>query len=212
MVNTGSKTVRGFTLIELLVVLAIIMIISVVVITSQSSFNKTLILANTAYDIALTVRSAQSFGISSRNIIGAMNTGYGVHFQRGDSFIFFADTNPPALLNCHGLPSSGDEDAPDAKPGNCAYDEDAGEFVNTYTLGNGMTISNFCVDDSCDADVTSLDIVFVRPNPDAFISVGGSFFTDYAKTCIIVTSPQGGEKYISVSKSGHINANAASCP
>lgn len=200
---------NGFTLIELMVVLAIIAALSAVVITSQGSFNKTLILANTAYDIALTIRSTQSFGISSRSIIDIMNTGYGVHFQRGNSFTFFADTNLPDENNCHGLPSSGDINAPDAKPGNCVYDG-GGEFVNTYTLGNGITVDDFCVDDSCDH--TSLDIVFMRPNPDAFIYADGSSAISYARACLTVVSPQGGEKYVSVSKSGQIIANAPSCP
>ena len=46
---------KGFTLIELMVVLAIIVVITTVVLTSQSSFNKSLILANTSYDIALSL-------------------------------------------------------------------------------------------------------------------------------------------------------------
>lgn len=184
-----------------MVVLAIIMILSAVVITSQGSFNKTLILANTAYDIALTIRSAQSFGIGSRNRMSAINTGYGVHIQEGNSFTLFADSLPSAVC-----------DRPDCNPGNYLYegDEGDGEFVNTYTLGNGITIDDFCVDESCDH--SSLDIVFVRPNPDAFIHVDGSDAASYGRACLVVVSPQGGERYVSISKSGQIVANAPSCP
>ncbi|MDP1707303.1 MAG: type II secretion system protein [bacterium] len=196
--NEVRIAVRGFTLVELMVVLAIIVIISTVVLTSQTSFNKTLILANTAYDIALTIRSTQSFGIGSRAILGTTNVGHGVHFQRGGSFILFADTSPSASCG-----------RPDCSPGDYVYG--AGDtFLQTYELNNGMTISNFCVDGLC--TYSSLDVVFLRPNPDAFISVDGSTFTNYAKACLIVTSPQGGEKYVSVSKSGQIIANASQCP
>lgn len=186
-----------------MVVLAIIMAVSAVVITSQGSFNKTIILANTAYDIALTIRSAQSFGIGSRNRASAINTGYGVHIGEGNSFTLFADTLPAAVC-----------DRPDCNPGNYLY-EGGDEFVNTYTLGNGITIDDFCVDDgitgySCEH--TSLDIVFVRPNPDAFIHADGSSAVSYARACLVVVSPQGGEKYVSVSKSGQIVANAPPCP
>ena len=55
----------GFTLVEMVVVLAIITVISGVVLSDQTSFNKTLVLANTAYDIALTVRSVETFGASA---------------------------------------------------------------------------------------------------------------------------------------------------
>ena len=52
-----SNLSKGFTLIELLIVLAIIATVTTIALSSQSNFNKTLILANTAYDIALTLRS-----------------------------------------------------------------------------------------------------------------------------------------------------------
>ena len=93
---------RGFTLIEMLVVLAIIVTVTTIALSSQSAFNKTLILANTAYDIALTLRSAENFGIGSRALYRTANAGYGVHFQRGTlgSFILFADTAPAINSSC----------------------------------------------------------------------------------------------------------------
>lgn len=192
---------KGFTLVELMVVLTIIVIISTVVITSQSSFNKTLILANTAYDIALSIRSAQTYGIGSRAVGTTVNAGHGIRFQSNpsSSFIFFADTSPTAPCS-----------QPNCKSGDHTYTNGSDSVVQTYTLGNGMTISKLCVDSTC--NLSSLDVVFERPNPNAFISADGYYSVNNAKACITVTSPQGGEKYVSVSKSGQIIANAVSCP
>lgn len=199
---------QGFTLVELLVVFAIIVTISGVVLTSQSSFNRTLVLANTAYDIALTLRSAETFGLGGRATGGTADAGYGVHFERGaaGSFILFADTHPSTSGSCT---------TPDCKPGNSTYSVND-TLVQTYTLGNGITVSDFCAYSSgvasCavahGAGLSSLDIVFARPNPDAFITAGGS---SYTTACLTLTSPQGGSRAISITSSGQIVPNAASC-
>lgn len=198
-----------------MVVLAIIVVLTGIVLTSQSSFNKSLILANTAYDIALTLRSVQTYGLSSRAAGTAANVGYGVHLSNGtnDSFISFADTSGGA--SCAGMP-------PDCKPGDHVYAA-ADRIVQTYRLNNGMTIQNFCayVASSggwlCAASgaLSSLDIVFMRPNPEPFMSRNGSFSAppfSVTAACIAVASPQGGARFISVGSSGQIIANASSCP
>lgn len=225
----------GFTLIELLMVLAIIITITSVVFTSQSTFNKTLVLTNTAYDVALTLRSVETFGLSSRGSGLSSSAGYGLHIESATpgSFTLFADTSPaPNALNCHGLPASGDVNAPDAKPGNCVYDQSQGEYdpsqgekVTDYTLGNNITISDFCVSvlnswsctyahDGYNGGLSSLDIVFTRPNPDARMSANGTYSASFpvTKACITITSPYGGSRFISVGSSGQIIANAPSCP
>jgi len=204
-----------------MVVLAIIIVIMSIVFSSQSTFNKSLILSNTAYDIALTLRSAQTYGLGSRATASNIkNAGYGIHVAGipSGSFILFADTSPSssAASACHPNP---DSSAPNAQPGNCVYD--SGEQVMTYTLGNNITISDFCAYKtatgwSCasSGNISSLDIVFARPNPDPFMSVNGSYSAVSAITaaCFTVTSPQGGTKFISVAASGEITANAVSCP
>lgn len=220
---------RGFTLIELLVVLTIITIVTAVVITSQGSFNKSIVLQNTAYDVALTLRFAETYALGSRAFGPTLNTGYGLHFTVGtpSSFGFFADTFPsPNANNCHRLPSGG-ASAPNAIAGNCVYDGSFGELVQTYTFGNGITIKDFCTNVaggwSCTyahgtypGGVTSLDIVFSRPNPDPFMSENGvySMLPELSVTaaCLTLTAPEGGEKYVSITSSGRITPNAASCP
>ncbi|HVB20054.1 MAG TPA: prepilin-type N-terminal cleavage/methylation domain-containing protein [Candidatus Paceibacterota bacterium] len=221
-VNERREQVRssGFTLVELLVVLAIMIIITTIALTSQSSFNKTLILANTAYDIGLTLRSAEIFGIGSRALETSANTGYGIHFTMGNSLTLFADVYPSVGSNpstlCHSPPSY-DPTGPSAEPGNCAYDPGLDTVVQTYTLGNGIVVSDFCAyasgSESCavahGGGLSSLDVVFARPNPIPFITANGA---PYTSACVTVTSPQGGFRYVSVAASGEITANATSCP
>lgn len=213
----------GFTLVELLVVVAIILVITSIALASQSSFNKTLILANTAYDVALTLHSAETYGLGSRAVAGVANTGYGIDFQSGTPglFTFFADTYPlPSTApGCH---QTADPTAPDARPGDCAYEANRGEKVTDYTLGNGMTVSDFCAYAlggwSCahanGGTLQTLDIVFARPNTEAFMSVNGSYSVAFPVTraCLSVSSPQGGARFVSVAASGEITANAPSCP
>ncbi len=220
---------RGFTLIELLVVLAIITIIMAVVFTSQSAFNKTLVLANTAYDVALTFRSAESYGLGSRASGMVMNTGYGLDFQSGTpgSYTLFADTYPSVdSLGpfCHPVPPGQDSAWPGAQPGNCVYDPtyEAGS-KHLYTLNNGIIIKYFCAIYSGDNNslcssgspgISSLDVVFSRPNPTPLFSVNNVYVsaTTQVAACLALTSPQGGWKYVSIAASGEINANATSCP
>ena len=221
---TRRIVASGFTLIELVVVFLIIVIITTITLTSQGSFNKTLILANTAYDIALSFRSAETYGIGSRVAGIVRNAGYGLHFDRAapSNFTLFADINSPAD-GCHTLPPSaqGGAGAPSAMPGNCTYDG-SGERVTDYALNNRMTISDFCAfsgswscANSHDYLLSSLDVVFARPNPDPFIygkNVNNVTVGPFTAACIAVTSPQGGLRYISVAASGAITANATSCP
>lgn len=199
----------GFTLVELMVVFAIIITITGVVFTSQSTFNKTLILANTAYDVALTLRSAETYGLGSRVISGAGNAGYGIHFEIGNTFILFEDKIPTIISGgpfCH-TSQSGYSSGPDAQPGNCKYD--SGEDVKTYTLGNNITVSDLYADNN---PVTSLDIVFARPNPDPSVRANGSTAPVYNSACITLTSPQGGMRFVRVISSGQITTNTTPCP
>lgn len=203
---------------ELLVVLAIIVSVMAIVLTSQSAFNKTFLLANTAYDIALTLRFTENLGIGTLAVGTTANAPRGIHLDRAtpNSFILFADTLPPSDTCTTATP--------DCKPGDGVYTTGQDQRTQTYTLGNGMTVSDFCARSaasgnwscarSLDEALASLDITFARPNPDARIRANGITGTTYTSACLAVKPlEQGsGRRYVTVAPSGSITANATACP
>jgi hypothetical protein len=190
-------------------------IVMSIVFTNQNAFNKTYTLTNTAYDLALTLRGTETFGLGSRAVGTTVNAGYGLHFVSGtqNSIIFFADTSPAASCS-----------TPDCKSGDYVYTSGSDAVVQTYTLGNSITIKDFCTyngnwtctyaHNGYSAGDTSMDIVFARPNPNPFISVNGVYSSSFPVTmaCITLSSTEGTMRYVSVSSSGEITANTATCP
>ncbi len=212
--------------------LAIITIVTGIVLVSQNTFNRTLVLANAAYDVSLTLRSAETYGLGSRGAGSTANAGYGVDFSMGapTALSFFADTVPApgASGACHALPSGG-ASAPNALPGNCRYDGlTSGELVQTYALGNGVHVSRFCAYSGLTSYCTSggsraidtLDIVFARPNPTPTFSVsksgvslavGGGTSSLY-KSCVTLSSPQGDTRSVTTWWDGAIIESNGNCP
>lgn len=176
---------------ELLVVIGIFSTISVVVLANHSKFNSSVLLGNLAYSIAVSVREAQVYGVSVQQYNSSFKTGYGVHVAAADNteYIFFADTN-----------------------GNKSYDTDVDAIVKRYTLNQQHTIQKFCgvrsngteecSDGTTTIGIDDLDIVFFRPDPDAYIS---SDRTDmYSSAKISVTSGAGEVRTVSVASTGQI--------
>lgn len=190
----------GFTLVEMMVSLSIIFVISAIALTSQSTFNQTILLNDTSYTVALSARQAQSLGLSSRKFGTTQNGGYGIHFTAGtpNTYTLFADVQnvTSAPLRCPTLTVTG---TPEEKAGNCLYDG-VGETYQSYTLNRGFTISDFCgktaggmVCASTNA-IQGMDIVFLRPNTVAIItgltgSPGSKI--DFSCAQITVKSPTG---------------------
>src|SRR3989344_6847475 len=82
--SLSVKALRAFTLVELVVVLAIFTLISSVVLANHSRFNGSVLLGSLAYDIALSIREAQVYGLSVKQHtvagVGQFQIGYGIHF------------------------------------------------------------------------------------------------------------------------------------
>ncbi len=148
---------RGFTIIELFVVLSVMVIISSIILVKHGEFQANLLLRSIAYEVALTIRQAQVYGLGIKEYQGisdpilAFQIGYGVHFETAtpDTFFLFADLDNDRIYVA----------ANDA-------------IVESLRLLGGNTIVDLCA--GADVNVgcgrSSLDIVYERPDPEAHIS------------------------------------------
>ena len=195
---------KGFTLVELLVTLSLFVVLTTIVIFSQSKFNGSILLTNLAYDVALTVRQAQTYGVNVREdvketkIAEKFQHAYGVHFDTKNNhdkeFILFSDSNNSGKYN-----------------GNWDCKSSSDSCVNSYSIKRGNYISSIfiissdtgcsSVDGGCSVD--KLDITFLRPDPNArFDSPSKNNITE-AK--IIISSANGDTRNVVVNSTGQIS-------
>lgn len=213
---------RGFTIVEMLVVLGIMVVVTSIVLSGQSTFNQSLLLTDTAYTVALSLREAQSLGISSRGVGGVYNVGYGVHFSSGSqsSYTVFADTAAVATAPSHCPVLTSSAGTPEAKSGNCLYDNSSENF-QAYSFTRGFKVTDFCGKDTTNTMrcastgyLTALHVLYLRPNTTAVIS-GMNAGTPIQLTCaeITVSAPTGTNvtKKIRVNQLGEVSVGQT-CP
>lgn len=209
----------------MMVVLAIIAIITSIALLGQSTFNRSLLLTNTAYTVALSIREMQTLGLSSRTYNSVQNAGYGVHFDKTvpQSYILFADISKtlPVPSNCV---VGSIADAPDAKPGNCKYDTSGTPdgIVQTYAFSRGFTVTKFCgklnpTTTYCSTDglpLTSLDVAFVRANTETAVNAVRSGSSVQLTTAEIYISSADGQasRAVCVNKVGQVSVALGNCP
>jgi hypothetical protein len=214
-------------LVELLVVVSIMVIITTIALLGQTSFNRSLVLTDTAYTVAFSVREAQALGISSRTFASTQNAGYGVHFASGglSSYSLFADISPAAAGNvqtasiCPGhVVGSG----PEAKPGDCIQTV-ASEIVRTYTFNSGFKVKSFCgIETSsslerCNGYLDTLDILYLRPNTQSVVTgVRSGTRVPLSDATIRIQSPDGTvERCVYISRVGQVSVHTkgeTECP
>lgn len=185
---------RSFTLVELMVSLGIFTFMTVLMVTKYGNFNQSILLTDLAYDVALTIRTAQTYGLSVKNVGGAttFNYSYGIDFSNGASslnnnrqVIFFADSNP-----------------------NNYYDV-GDTVISTYAIKRGAYVYSICVGSgqaSCSALTSNsqLDISFKRPSPNAIICPNNSCIGDtYAE--IILRGTDGSTRMVVARENGQIS-------
>ena len=182
------KKGRGFTLIELLVVTAIIVVVSSVMLVNNNRFGGIVQLENLAYDIALTIRQAQIYGISVQRYGSSdYSSGYGMHFAVGDPthYELFADVNKDGF-----------------------FDVSENISPSPYTIRSGFKIDHLCVPEGANAadctQVAEVDIVFKRPEADAYIRVNGTS-TIQPSARIALISPRGDVMSVLVGANGQIS-------
>jgi hypothetical protein len=169
-----------------LVVTGILVVLTTVVLANNNRFGGAIILRNLAYDMALSVREAQTYGISVRKF-GASDfaVGYGVHIRLANptSYVMFADTNENGFY-------TGEE-----------------ELVRAMTISRGYRIADVCVTPATSATETcgiqKIDILFLRPEPDARIRINDTA-TLYQNARVILESPRGDRTSVIVEATGQI--------
>ena len=194
----GASLEAGFTLIELLVVTAILIVISSLILVNNGRFGGVILLENLAYDLALSVRQAQVYGISVRQFgSGNFSVGYGMHFAISSptTYVLFADA-----ISQNGLY--------DGCPSQASC-----ELVESKNIERGYYISDLCVatgggSETC--GISSLDIFFRRPEPDAHISANGISGIGnpaalQARGRVILSSPRGDSRSVVVEATGQIS-------
>lgn len=200
------KNKAGFTLIEMIVVTAIFGVITAVLVFNYGDFTDRTLVTNMAYEIALTVRQAQVFGLGVR---GAGNTfsdsfdnAYGVFVSlpagedNTNSLILFLDANTDT--ECDGSGGSA-----------CACTGDAGdECVEKLTLQRGIAVTSLRVDPGAGCElIEELSVSFKRPNPDALIRQNGATVV-YKTAEIEITAPRSKEvRYVIIRDTGQISVS-----
>lgn len=191
--NCKLRTNKGFSMIELVVSTGILIIITTVVLVNHSAFGGNVLLGALAYDVGLSVRQAQVFGLSVREFnvgSGTFDIGYGVHFDVNDStsYRIFADIDKSKTFN----------------------QGDGTEEV--FFIGQGFSIVRTCVTSPSNVEICSdvgnvsvLDITFIRPDPDAFIRINGDAVTLYQSARMVIQSPRGNEREVTVESTGQIS-------
>lgn len=214
----------------MMVVLVIIALITTIALFGQQDFNRSLLLTDTAYTIALTAREAQSLGLSSRRYTqggqDAQNAGYGLSFTASipNQYVLFADTRSIAtpLATC----PRGKTGTPEEKPGNCVYDA-AGSppdgLVQTHTFTRGFHISEVCgtrLDSGAQLcasanELSAFYAVWMRPNTETVLTMlrpDGSYVAAAKGVVYLQSQDQTARRAICFSGLGQVSVATSTCP
>jgi prepilin-type N-terminal cleavage/methylation domain-containing protein len=188
--DTMPHGARGVSLIEIIVVVSILAIVSLIILVKHQTFNSHIILGSLTYDVALSLREAQVFGLAVREeaLTDSFDIGYGIHFDENlnDKYTLFSDVNNDSEFN------AGDN------------------TLREYSIGRGIVISKFCatpvgstVEICSPGGITFLDIVFKRPDPEAYFSTSGG--GTYSQVRIELLAPKGTTREVEVLATGQIS-------
>jgi hypothetical protein len=176
-------------------VCAILVIITSLIIIDNNKFGGQVLLENLAYDVALSVRQAQVYGIAvNRFGTNTFTAGYGMHFSIANptTYILFADTEGTGIYDPNASPS---------------------ELVQSTNIQQGYLLTNLCATPASGTQpvcgLASMDILFKRPEPDAYISINGASATLnpaalQQEADITLTSPKGDTNKVVVDATGQI--------
>ncbi|MEI8062251.1 MAG: prepilin-type N-terminal cleavage/methylation domain-containing protein [bacterium] len=196
---------KAFTLVELLVVIAIFTLITTVALFDQGKLSSSVLLSNLAYDVALSAREAQTYGVGAKYVAsagGVQGGGYGIYFDV---------LNPEGVIIFHDVNDNGVYELTD-------------EIVKQYKFTNqrGNKLTKLCQgsdpNSPCLTTASQLSVVYKRPNPEpTFISnisspagpVYAIFQSQDGKNCRAVVMESSGQIRVetSLSKACPVNPN-----
>lgn len=201
MQHKKTSSTKGFTLLEMLTVLAIFSILTAVVLFNHGRFTNETILTNMAYEMALSIREAQIYGVSVRGESVDFDTSYGIFIPEANEsnqkneYILFADTHSDNRYNkvsCGNLGS---------------------ECVTPYTFQRYIHIVGTNIKIGGIGNCTSghknkeMHIVFKRPNPEPVLRVdeSGKVGGNFSEAEIVLRSRDGAMRYVVISNNGQIS-------
>lgn len=186
----------------------------------QGDFNRSILLTDTAYTVALSLREMQTLGLSSRKFTNIQNAGYGGYFTTTaagrSSYILFADT---VDADAASIPSNcvvGTPGTPEAKPGDCIYTAGSDGIVQRYAFSRNFTVSRLCgtAGGVRACTYTELSAAFLRSSTESMMEgkIGSGAWVPLTKAEIYVNSGNGGTRGICVSQVGQISVAYNDCP
>ena len=199
---------RGFTLIELLVSVAIFAFMTALLVAKYGTFNQSVLLTNLGYDVAISIRTAQTYGVSVVSPESATNPNPSFKYAYGVDFTTVANpslsTDPQQILL---FSSTSNPDSLYYKAGGVDTP------LNVYSIKRGAVIYDLCTghDSTSCAHVDQLDVSFKRPDPSAIIcstvisggsSVCGGASNTYAK--ITIRGTDGSTRFVTVLSNGQV--------
>lgn len=197
--NKNLAQNKAFTLVELMVTIAIFAFITAFLAIKYGNSNQGIIVTNLAYDVALTIRQAQSYGLNVKEAStacltysggsGTFQCAYGLFISSATTptglnkqFIFFADRNADQQYN-------------------------PGEEISVYQMKRNIYLNRICTDLGCTQTTPNVNVMFLRPNPDALLYRSGTPATLISGGLVKMElrSPDGSTKNIVVRKTGQIS-------
>jgi type II secretory pathway pseudopilin PulG len=198
------NTKFGFTMIEMVVSVGIFVVMTTLVLANYQKFLSTISLSTLASEIAVSVRQAQVYGQNVREFGSGSNIfpPYGIFFDGtiGNSFIFFVDILDEDKRYA-GVPC-------DAVGTECLEKFNIQSRANIVSLcGNVKTDGKTINDITAECGLSSLDIAFTRPNPEAsIIGVLDGTAKVYSDAEIVIGAPgDTTQKTVVVWSSGQIS-------
>ena len=187
--KTNRRLKSGFTLVELLITIVIFVIVTGVVLVNKNQFDSVILLNNFAYDVALSIKQAQTYGVNVREgVSGTFKAAYGVYFNLNNpggvnNFILFNDVKGDAGGSLPDGKYNGDLISCSASNVEC---------IQRYTMRRGMFIKEICVgtEEMCTL-ANELSVLFYRPSLEAKIYADNNFSESKPYAKITLSSTDG---------------------